>query len=1083
MAPIIENYPMIRQQIINKKDAQRLSVVYSPLMQTRELTIYWPVTDDNWMEQALYYLDTYACSDNNTPNRWYVDDPIASGEVYPGRWRVIQNRMSAKNEEPGVYQLLREGLLTSLPATEAADTEARLIKDDVDAQNGKRIVTRYWQGVDPLYEQTILANRLTTKSRTDVTVRGKTYTGTWAVSNVFGEPMEGDGAIRVVETLTQITSITTITDLQALTPLFNQENEILNLFGIQTGEGDYCTATYTNLNPASREVVMELSDANILTAATPTGDIAGTWTYADRKWVEGKDNTAQLIVLLKSMFWRSWATALAAGPTKLEYTEAGTERQGIKKYWLGVAKGDLAAAITALLSEVTVATETSPAEHHIRVVSATDNHDGSITLTRTEECKYQNVANTEATLVGSKPINPFALQKGTVAQLTSVYDGFDEAEIEAVSDTTPAGYTLVDSEIKPSGGYFFATFVYQLRTWATWGHDAYAYDTIEYTEAGTERQGVKKSWFGIRKADLSTAMTNLLSESTVAVVTDHHIRNVSVTDNHDGSLTFIRTEESKYQNAANTEATLVGSKPISPFALQSGAVAQLTSIYDGFTESEIEAVSDATPAGYTLINSETEPSGGYFKATFTYQLRTWKTWGSPSYAADLTTYDNAGTANEKELIHKIWFGIRKADLATAIANARAGTNVTPESGYIIYDAGVRDNQDGSITVTQSQKKQVNNVDVGIAATPGTIYNNPHGWDGGRVDIIETHYEHFTAAGLATAISGESAPSGYTLKSITPNLDGDGFYSQIYRYEKPTFSNTTGASPNKTAANFRTIAHINYDPDSDVAGIDRRIVKEAEGIPIADLAEIRDNQASESGFILNSVSINDNKDGSGTLRKDQTKLRATTDQYVSTWHAANGSQAESETIAWANLSISDIALILADAKTNSADMTAATYVAAPASHKLQSVVIRRNGNASGDVIRTTFIPRNGGGTDSWTSNYDNDYYFIVPKFRKVGSVKETRRILFHVFVRQTTSKANAYDWVNDSHNLIDINDGTFPAATTPSTTPVKAHVDHFGKNRYRSVAIFSSCTGWKMDNTPFTEDTTGRYKDVGAGTHP
>jgi hypothetical protein len=911
---VTKNYPMIRKQICAKKDAQRLSIVYLPLLDTRELTIYWPTTDDNWMEQTLYFLNTYGSSDEKKqPNDWYVDDPVASGEVCPGKWRVVANRLSAKNEPPGVYQVLREGFLRELPATEALDDEARLMTDKVDPQNGKRIVTRYWQGVDPLKQEDLITARLAVKSRTNIHVRNQEFSGTFAVSDVYAQPMPEDGAIMIVEVLTELITVADVAALTALIPVITRENEIINVFALVAGEGDYTTAIYTNINPASRETIMGLSDANIITALTTSGGISGTWTYVDRKFIDQKDNTAQFIVLIKFMTWRSWATALAAGPSKMEYTEAGTERQGIKKYWFGVDKANLAAAVTALFSETSPAVETT---HHIRTIGATDNHDGSITLTRSEEYKYDNIANTDGTLTGSKPIKPFALQSGAVAQLTSVYDGFTSAEILAVSDAVPSGYTLVDSENKPSGGYFSATFVYQKVTWKTWGTGGYGADTTEYQ--GTDGAG-------------------------------------------------------------------------------------------------------------------------------------------------------AGLVNKRETINKTWFGIRKADLVTAIADVRAGTNTIATSGYIITAAGVRDNQDGSITITQSQKMQVNNVDVGAGTGKyGKVMVNPHGWTGsktGYIEWIETHYEHFTAAGLA-AIS-ETAPGGtFVLKSMTPSLDGDGFFSMIYRYESPTFDNTQS---NTTLGTNRHITGIIND-----GGLDEKQQDFADGIPIATInpATI---MAESASFVLDSVQARDDKDGSGSLHRVQQLLNAIDSCYAHQYNPAVGRREASITLLWKNISAANKVLLYNDAVANGTAMSAATYQPAPASHVLRDIICQDNGNLSWNVIRTTYLPLYSAGTD-WDGGVSQQFYeeFTVPKFRISGSTKQVRKFRFHVWTLQTKSKSAADSWMTAVH----VYDPIVGDPDHSSTTPVKTHLIFAGKNRYRSICIFGSCTDWMNERTT---GAAGAYVDLGVAT--
>ena len=440
------------------------------------------------------------------------------------------------------------------------------------------------------------------------------------------------------------------------------------------------------------------------------------------------------------------------------------------------------------------------------------------------------------------------------------------------------------------------------------------------------------------------------------------------------------------------------------------------SIAMAYSDSDIESTVGANAGEYLSRRFIIQEDG---TATFVIitEGHTWSAWGHDSYAADKTEYDNAGTANERERITKTWEGIRISDIATAVSNMRTGTNTAAESGYIITTASTRDNQDGSLTCVQVQKKQVDDQFVGNPnddrTNPTKDAINPHGWDGGRIDYIEVVFDHFTQAGLNTAIGSLTPPGGsYIQTNIGETLAGDGLYNRVYRYELPVWSNSTnGGQATATVTNWRENYYSNTEPDGQGVtqyGIRASITESGTGVPIADLANARDNVTATNGYALTDVTARDDKNGSGTIRKAQTKKRGKTDEFRTTWVAGSGSQQEAEIVTWHDLSDTDADLVIADAKANTADMTGATYAASPASHVLKTVGKKpvRGVDSSGDqlfdVSRVTYIPRNSSG--GWWGTLANGYIYIA---------YQRKRDLKYIGIEQlrTDSKANAQDFVD------------------------------------------------------------------------
>ena len=276
---------------------------------------------------------------------------------------------------------------------------------------------------------------------------------------------------------------------------------------------------------------------------------------------------------------------------------------------------------------------------------------------------------------------------------------------------------------------------------------------------------------------------------------------------------------------------------------------------------------------------------------------------------------------------------------------------------------------------------------------------------------------------------------------------DGIGQFMVAFKKAVWANSAGTSPDKVLDQSFNYQRINYDPGTGIAGWSRRSVDGGDGIPIADLAQIGSNQTAGAGWVLDSVSVSDNGDGSGSVRTTKTKERDTTNYVYRSWKASNGRREENEVVIWSNLSSDNATLIYLDAKTNSTSMTNATYATSPSSHKLASVDQVPNANGSYDVNRTTFIPKYGGSaakSSDW-ENYTNSTTYIVTKYRSVrtnGKSVDQKRL----FTRtdndiQCETADKAYEHINSFADKIHV---------------IKRYP---GTGKYRFTAVTESLGSW------------------------
>ena len=333
----------IKKTLINYKGAERFSVVFNTLWRTRELTIYYPTSGSDTpeaMRRALEILDEIT-STKNTKNQRFVNEPIASKDTYPGTWRLITNRLSRKGEPPGIFQILREGWATALE-----DDEIRIVDTLEQPATGTSSFTQMWPNIDP-YELETLSASFTDKVVTDpITELNTEVEGTYAVSNVRGQRQEEDGAGALFRTLTKVTSIADVAALAAATKTTEDKNEILRVFDIGKGEGDWRMCVWLNLDPsaATRTACQStITDAALVTA------FASGYTYTTREFKDVPQNgTASFFVLFRKVAWGDdWTDAL-----KMSESSTGGHRLRESNVARAISAANIGDAFTAAQSPV-----------------------------------------------------------------------------------------------------------------------------------------------------------------------------------------------------------------------------------------------------------------------------------------------------------------------------------------------------------------------------------------------------------------------------------------------------------------------------------------------------------------------------------------------------------------------------------------------------------------------------------------------------------------------------------------------------------------------------------------------------------
>jgi len=863
---------LFRDTVFPSNAARQVQPVTQNLLKQRECLIRYEQPDkDGQVMAALEWFETYADAANRNPQKW-IDRPyISATERLPGRWRLVTVRTaSERGEDPGIYLLLREGWATSL-----VQSEARFSGVQGNPADGTLSFTRYWPNIDPDKTAALAATLKTTATVTDPLINNVKQSGTFAVSGVSSQVMDGDGSGVVSQVLTQMTALTItspVTGTKIATALASwpyliqpRENTIIQPFNFETGTGDTETLVFANMHPSDETRCMQTVAGGELATALASG-----WTFANRMWRKESNGTCTFAVLFRKIAWNAWSGNTKNTFNTIDYTNHDRDGERREKTWELIQTADLTKAMTFLTNDAN-----ADAGFHVVRVNPVSNGDGAFSVTQSIVAKVQESAVTDGNLLGQQVNGVHGFHKSVMDTLESVYDNFSEAELAALVDAVPNGYKLVSVTPGLTGdGLFRKTFSYEKLTVRAWGKNyaggAYtAPDTTEYDNAGTqnEREGITKTWNVIRIADIATATAALRTGSTgYAAETGYVITGVNVSGGQDGAFSISQRQKKQVKGIDVT-----GMRLIDPHAFQEGVATTVTTRYEHFTEADILNATVGNPANKTpgtfpgVISNEVEgPNGdGLFSRTIVEQTVAWQLWvtgtGSEDEPYSYATYDIRETLNpgtDRQGYESTWFGIRQADCALALADLVNGTAVPPESGYIITGARVRPGPMGSLTLVQTQAKQLN-----PASVSGAEVIRPHSLQPGAMATVTIRYENFLAGTLPTPASKVPGTNAGVISNDVQGPDANGFYSRVIVQQTPTWRlwATAAGSPD----------NIEYESRNTKK---ERKTRQWLGIQQDDRHTAADILATpESGYVVNAVRFSDYAPGAVVITQYQSLI--------------------------------------------------------------------------------------------------------------------------------------------------------------------------------------------------------------------
>lgn len=542
MSDITKDYS-VAKNVVKAENAKLIGEVRYPMLDDlSEVTIFWPVSDYKLADLCLEYLTLRVSTanetgtGNTTDQQWMTEILNASLGTVDGSWRIINSSLAKHANTPGVSMVLRRGFITKGNAATAYDQLWALMPNDqLDAQIGKRQFMEYLAGIHPRQGESILDQLNSSALIENPVVNGQTLTGMFAPSNVVLTPNPEDGDLRIYRTMTEVTVITLIATLSALTPYRVRNNEILEAFDFETGEEDEFVLRYTNLSTGSRAACRDLTDVELVAIFTAL-DNTVSWTYITRRFIEQIDNTAHLEIMVKCVTWRSWTTnAVFASDYDSDKDAPEGNYDTRTRVWEKIRKADAATALADIVHSSTAVP--TPSGYEITTAKITDKHDGSINVLQVIRKVLSNRASQDGDIQEQKTQNPFGWEPGTIDNLTTVYDGYDLADLPTTS-TTPSGYTFLNRQDEPDGNWWKSMWIYGKVTWSGLWADAHQTERngpTATTPADEGGSGTRETHYlpGVAQGDVDTTVAAAATPYTAGLPsgTTRVVTSISVSEN------------------------------------------------------------------------------------------------------------------------------------------------------------------------------------------------------------------------------------------------------------------------------------------------------------------------------------------------------------------------------------------------------------------------------------------------------------------------------------------------------------------------------------------------------------------------
>jgi hypothetical protein len=416
---------------------------------------------------------------------------------------------------------------------------------------------------------------------------------------------------------------------------------------------------------------------------------------------------------------------------------------------------------------------------------------------------------------------------------------------------------------------------------------------------------IRRVWTNIDASVADTLVASAEAVGTAGIITNpqvdgqtytgsYAVSNVSVSDPDANRAVTITQELVLVVALTSTISTLTNQTPIKTkkntilrrYALAEGEEDDVAYIYPyinptdasisaffGYSDSDIETAL-GLGAGTYINRDFKDQEDGTGVAVIHAKTAVWTAW-STDPVHQILTYSQAGANNEREALTKEWFGVQKADVQTALDELRSGSeHVSATAGYIIVAAKGSDNGDGSVTLTQVQIKQLDDVKTADDRSDEQWIINQHSFSGmlGTMSQQTIIYENFTKSDIQdTNVANPTAYATGTnnVQSNVAKVMGSGLWQRIIIKQSVSWENTLPTEVQIGSNNVPDDGWTVIDQPNvlnDVIG--QGLTEYARGIPIDDLDDKIAAIEPDAGHGLVSVSGYEASKGEGAYTKRQ-----------------------------------------------------------------------------------------------------------------------------------------------------------------------------------------------------------------------
>jgi hypothetical protein len=232
-------------------------------------------------------------------------------------------------------------------------------------------------------------------------------------------------------------------------------------------------------------------------------------------------------------------------------------------------------------------------------------------------------------------------------------------------------------------------------------------------------------------------------------------------------------------------------------------------------------------------------------------------------------------------LNSTWMDIRNADLSTAVQALRLGTgNYAAASGNVITDVSVRNNGNGSVTLSQAQTEQVTATYANL-----TAIDKPGLWPGIRTETTVT-YEHFSLSSLPAGTNPSTTND--CISNVRTGPDGMGLFGRVNTFHAAVWTNTWAS--NKIQSGESNPGGFRKSQQHIVSGVD-------DANPASLLASAG---TADAGYVLDGVRVSEGPDGSLSATRAQQVSYSTTsnsDASVVRYRSEYGDQDREITREW------------------------------------------------------------------------------------------------------------------------------------------------------------------------------------------